>query len=363
MRVFLLFQTALSDSQSLETNGENKMKEQLEKLFNHNSLSFTETQDAFSEIFEGKVAPVVLGSFLTALKMNGYSADEIGGAAKAMIGAAEPFTRDTSVDVGEIVGTGGDKLKTINISTISGIICATLGLHVAKHGNTAVSSKTGASDVLTQLGYNVRTSKEDTRKALEDEGFAFFFAQVYHKGMRFAAPVRKALATSTIFNILGPLTNPAHVNYELLGCYDVNLLETLAKALKLTGVQRGMVINGNGMDEISIFGSTKVSELLADGSIKNYELTNKDFGITGNYTQNDLLGGTPEENATTARLILSGKGNDAHNAVISANVSAMLHLAGKTESFKDGFEIAMDAVKSGRGIEKLDAISKITNEA
>ena len=171
MRVFLLFQTALSDSQSLETNGENKMKEQLEKLFNHNSLSFTETQDAFSEIFEGKVDPVVLGSFLTALKMNGYSADEIGGAAKAMIGAAEPFTRDTSVDVGEIVGTGGDKLKTINISTISGIICATLGLHVAKHGNTAVSSKTGASDVLTQLGYNVRTSKEDTRKALEDEGY------------------------------------------------------------------------------------------------------------------------------------------------------------------------------------------------
>lgn len=170
---FLLFQTALSDSQNLETYGENRMKEQLEKLFNHNSLSFTETQNAFSEIFEGKVDPVVLGSFLTALKMNGYSADEIGGAATAMIGAAEPFTRDTSVDVGEIVGTGGDKLKTINISTISGIICATLGLHVAKHGNTAVSSKTGASDVLTQLGYNVRTSKEDTRKALEDEGFAF----------------------------------------------------------------------------------------------------------------------------------------------------------------------------------------------
>ena len=339
------------------------MKEQLEKLFNHSDLSFKETQEAFSEIFEGKVDPVILGSFLTALKMNGYCADEIGGAATAMIGAAEPFTRNTTVDVGEIVGTGGDKLKTINISTISGIICATLGLHVAKHGNTAVSSKTGASDVLSQLGYNVRTTKEATKRCLEDEGFAFFFAQVYHKGMRFAAPVRKALATSTIFNILGPLTNPAHVNYELLGCYDVNLLETLAKALKLTGVQRAMVINGNGMDEISIFGSTKVSELSADGSIRNYVLTNKDFGITGNYTQNDLLGGTPKENAATARTILSGHGTDAHNAVIGANVSAMLHLAGKTSSFKEGFELALDAVKSGRGLEKFEAIAKITNAA
>ena len=334
-----------------------------EKLYAHENLTFAETHAFFKEIFEGKVDPVVLGSVLTALKMNGYTADEIGGAATAMIGAALPFTRDASVDVGEIVGTGGDKLKTINISTISGIICATLGLHVAKHGNTAVSSKTGASDVLSALGYNVRTNQDNTRECLEKEGFAFFFAQVYHAGMRFAGPVRKALGTSTIFNILGPLTNPAHVNYELLGCYDVNLLETMAKSMKLTGVQRGMVINGNGMDEISIFGETKVSELLADGSIKNYTLTNKDFGIKGNYSQNDLLGGTPEENAETARKILSGKGCDAHNAVIAANVAAMLHLAGVESKFSDGFEKAMVAVKSGKGIEKLETICKLTQHA
>ncbi|MGN1281515.1 MAG: anthranilate phosphoribosyltransferase [Succinivibrio sp.] len=337
------------------------MNELLEKLYSHQDLSFDETKLVFNDLFAGKIEPVQLGSLLTALKMNGYKPDEIGGAATAMISSALPFERNTSIDVGEIVGTGGDKLKTINISTISGIICATLGLHVAKHGNTAVSSKTGASDVLTALGYNVRTSQENTRKCLEDEGFAFFFAQVYHTGMKYAAPVRKALGTSTIFNILGPLTNPARVNYELLGCYDVNLLKTMAQALKLTGVQRGMVINGNGMDEISIFGTTKVAELFEDGSIREYELTNKDFGISGSYTQNDLLGGTPEENANTAKTILQGKGTDAHNAVIAANVSAMLHLAKKTDSFKEGFEIAMDAIRSGRGFDKLERISKITN--
>lgn len=333
-----------------------------EKLYAYNDLTFEETSSLFKDIFAGNVDPIVLGSTLTALKMKGYTADEIGGAASAMISAAEPFERDTSVDVGEIVGTGGDKLKTINISTISAIICATLGLHVAKHGNTAVSSKTGASDVLSNLGYNIRADKDITRECLEKEGFAFFFAQVYHKGMRFAAPVRKALGTSTIFNILGPLSNPSHVNYELLGCYDVNLLDTMANALKLTGVKRGMVINGNGMDEISIFGSTKVTELLEDGSLKKYELTNKDFGITGNYTQNDLLGGEPDYNARIARKILSGKGCDAHNAVIGANVSAMLHLAGKEPDFKKGFEIAMDAIKSGRGVEKLDKIAALTNK-
>ena len=278
-----------------------------------------------------------------------------------MIDSALPFERERSIDTGEIVGTGGDRLKTINISTISAFVCATLGLHVAKHGNTAVSSKSGASDVLTELGYNIRAEADITRKCLEEEGFAFFFAQKYHTGMKYAAPVRKALGTSTIFNILGPLTNPARVNYELLGCYDVNLLETLARSLKLTGVQRAMVINGNGMDEISIFGKTHVSELNTDGSIRDYELTCEDFGIKGNYCQKDLEGGSPEENAVFARNVLSGKGTDAHHAVVAANVSAMLHLAGVEENFKHGYQMAMDTILSGRAIEKFETIAKLTN--
>ncbi|MGN0902902.1 MAG: anthranilate phosphoribosyltransferase, partial [Succinivibrio sp.] len=222
------------------------MHELLEKLYRHETLDFNETKSIFKEIFAGNLDPIVFGSLLTALKMNGYTADEIGGAASAMIEASLPFERNLSIEVGEIVGTGGDKLKTFNISTVSAILCATLGLKVAKHGNTAVSSKSGASDVLTELGYNVKAEEKDSLKNLEQAGFAFFFAQKYHTGMRFAAPVRKALGTSTIFNILGPLTNPAHVDYELLGCYDTNLLETMASALKLNGVKRAMVINGNG---------------------------------------------------------------------------------------------------------------------
>lgn len=337
------------------------MNSLLEKLYAKEDLSFTETNLIFKDIFAGKIDPIVFGSLLTSLKMNGYTADEIGGAATAMIDAALPFERERSIDTGEIVGTGGDRLKTINISTISAFVCATLGLHVAKHGNTAVSSKSGASDVLTELGYNIRAEADITRKCLEEEGFAFFFAQKYHTGMKYAAPVRKALGTSTIFNILGPLTNPARVNYELLGCYDVNLLETLARSLKLTGVQRAMVINGNGMDEISIFGQTHVAELKKDGTITNYILTNEDFGIRGNFRQEDLVGGSPEENARSARAVLEGRGTDAHNAVVAANVSAMLYLAEKVNNFKDGYEMAYDTIRSGRAIEKLETITRMSN--
>lgn len=336
------------------------MKDIIEKLYNKENLSFDETKTIFEEIFAGKLDPIVFSSVLTAMKIKGYCSDELGGAANAMISAALPFNRNRDICVGEIVGTGGDKLKTINISTISAIVCASLGLHVAKHGNTAVSSKSGASDVLTQLGYNIRAEQKDTLRALEEQGFAFFFAQKYHTGMKYAAPVRKALGTSTIFNILGPICNPAHVDYELLGCYDENLLEDMSLALKLNNVKRAMVINGNGMDEISIFGQTKVCELLENGDTRKYTLTNEDFGIKGNYTQSDLTGGDAVENAKTAKQILSGKGCDAHNAVIAANTSAMLYLAGKTDNFKSGFEMALEEIKSGRALNRFEKIAKIS---
>jgi anthranilate phosphoribosyltransferase len=336
------------------------MNATLEKLYKGQDITTEETSAFFKDIFEGKVDPIVLSSFLTALKINGYTAEEIGGAASAMINAAKPFPRDRSIDVGEIVGTGGDCLHTINISTMAAIVCATLGLHVAKHGNTAVSSKSGASDVLTALGYNIRCDEKLTLMNLEQNGFAFFFAQVYHSGMRFAGPVRKALGTSTIFNILGPLTNPARVDYELLGCYDPNLLTTLARGMRISGVERGMVINGNGMDEISVFGETKVAEYGKDGEIREYVLTNKDFGITGSYTQEMLEGGDAEHNAQVARDVLSGKGTPAQRDVVCANASAMLHLAGKASSFKDGFEMAREALQGGKCIEKLEQVVAVS---
>ncbi len=336
------------------------MNASLEKLYTGANLSTAETADLFKKIFAGEVDPVVLGSLLTALKMNGYTADEIGGAATAMIDAAVPFKRDRSIDVGEIVGTGGDCLHTINISTMAAMVCAALGLHVAKHGNTAVSSSSGASDVLAALGYDIRCDQEKTLKNLEQNGFAFFFAQVYHKGMKFAGPVRKALGTSTIFNILGPLTNPARVNYELLGCYDPKMLKTLAQALKLTGVERGMVINGSGMDEIAIFGVTKVAELHRDGSITEYELTNKDFGIEGSFTQDELTGGDAQQNAKVATEVLQGRGTPAQKAVVAANAAAMLYLAGKAKDFREGYTMARQCLASGKPYEKLQQVVAVS---
>ncbi len=338
------------------------MNATLEKLYKGQDLTSGETKAVFADIFSGKMDPVVLGSLLTALKMNGYTADEIGGAASAMIEAADPFARNRAIEVGEIVGTGGDKLATINISTMSAILLSAMGLHVAKHGNTAVSSKSGASDVLTALGYNIRATKENTLKNLEEEGFAFFFAQIYHKGMRFAGPVRKALGTSTIFNVLGPLTNPARVDYELLGCYDTALLTTMAKALHLTGVKRAMVINGNGMDEISVFGETKVAELKEDGSIIEYTLTNDDFGITGDFNQKMLEGGDAEFNANVAREVLKGCGTEAQKAVVCANSAAMLYLAGKAKNVKEGYEMAAKFLATGKAIDKLNAVCAISNQ-
>ena len=334
----------------------------LEKLYAGTSLNSAETNSIFNDIFAGKFEPLVLSSLLTALKMNGYSAEEIGGAAAAMLHAAMPFERDRSIYTGEIVGTGGDCLKTINISTLAGIICATLGLHIAKHGSSAVSSKTGASDVLSVLGYNLFASADSTRKNLEQEGFAFFFAQHYHKGMRFVTPVRKALGTSTIFNILGPLTNPAHVDYQLLGCYDPTLLDIMARALKITGVQRAMVVNGNGMDEISIFGHTNYTELFEDGHIESGILDNHNFGIKGEFNQAQLEGGSPEDNARIAQEVLAGKGTDAQNCVVAANAAALLRLSGTMPNLKQGFEMAYEAIKSGRGEAKLAAICKISQE-
>ena len=202
----------------------------LEKIYDGSSLSTTETESVFAEMFAGKLDPVLCSSLLTAMKMNGYTASEIGGAASAMLNAAVHFERDLSIDTGDIVGTGGDCLSTINISTLAAIVCAELGLHIAKHGNTAVSSKTGASDLLQQLGYDIRCPQELSRKNLEENGFAFIFAQVYHPGMRFIAPIRKKLSTSTIFNLLGPLCNPCRINYQILGCYDPTQLVTMVKA-------------------------------------------------------------------------------------------------------------------------------------
>ncbi|MBU3826699.1 MAG: anthranilate phosphoribosyltransferase [Candidatus Anaerobiospirillum merdipullorum] len=334
---------------------------QLNKLYAGKSLSLEESQEIFASIFAGKLSDIELSSLVTALKIKGESESEVAGAALAMLDKASPFKRPDSL-VGEIVGTGGDGFNTINISTITAIMAASLGLTIAKHGNRAVSSKTGASDLLKALGYNIEADSETLSHCLSQEGFAFMFAQKFHQAMRYAAPVRQSLKTRTIFNLLGPLTNPAHPDYELMGVYDKDLLVMMAQTLRLTGVKRALCVNGSGLDEIANFGTTYYSHLHDDGRVTTGVLTKESFGIHQDYRVEDLIGGSPEENAVTARAILSGKGNDAQNSAIAVNLSALLSLAGKCEDFKSGFDMGMDALKSGIGIQKLERLVKASNE-
>ena len=337
------------------------MLNQFNKLYQGSSLSETESRDVFAEIFKGKLNEAQLSSLITALKIKGENQDEIAGAALAMLDAAEKFPRP-QIRIGEIVGTGGDCLNTINISTLSAIFASCLGLYIAKHGNRAVSSKTGASDLLKALGYNLNLTPDLSAELLLKEGFAFMFAQTYHKAMKFAAPVRQSLQTRTIFNLLGPLTNPAHPDYELLGVYDKELLPLMAKTLYKTGIKRALCVNGNGMDEIAPFGITHYAELKEDGTVITGFMTKETFGITDEYTQDDLKGGSPEDNAAIALNILKGKGTDAQNAAIAVNTSALLYLADCVSSFKEGYDVALSVIKSGIGLEKLCRLCSYTED-
>lgn len=337
------------------------MLNQFNKLYQGSSLSETESRDVFAEIFKGKLNEAQLSSLITALKIKGENQDEIAGAALAMLDAAEKFPRP-QIRIGEIVGTGGDCLNTINISTLSAIFASCLGLYIAKHGNRAVSSKTGASDLLKALGYNLNLTPDLSAELLLKEGFTFMFAQTYHKAMKFAAPVRQSLQTRTIFNLLGPLTNPAHPDYELLGVYDKELLPLMAKTLYKTGIKRALCVNGNGMDEIAPFGITHYAELKEDGTVITGFMTKETFGITDEYTQDDLKGGSPEDNAAIALNILKGKGTDAQNAAIAVNTSALLYLADRVSSFKEGYDAALSVIKSGIGLEKLCRLCSYTED-
>ncbi|MCR5085058.1 MAG: anthranilate phosphoribosyltransferase [Succinivibrionaceae bacterium] len=333
-----------------------------EKLYKGESLTQGESEATFDQIFSGSLDTIQLSSFLTALKMKGETASEVAGAATAMLKAATPFPKSSDYELGEIVGTGGDALFTINISTMSAVVAAEMGLHIGKHGNRSVSSKCGASDVLAALGYHLDISPEATRSIIDHEGFAFFFAPVYHSAMRFAAPVRKSLGTRTIFNILGPLTNPGHADYAVIGVYDKSLTRIVAETLRLTGMKRAIVACGNGMDEISIFGETHYTELFADGHTEDGIFTRETFGIEKEFCQDDLRGGTPEENRQITIDILSGRGKEAHRLVVAANTAALVHLARGT-AMRDAFNEALRCIDSGRCLARLERVISLTNSA
>ena len=336
------------------------IKEAIIKIVNKGDLTFDEAYTVMNEIMSGETTPTQNAAFLSALSTKSAKAettDEIAGCAKAMRDHATKV--ETGMDVFEIVGTGGDNAHSFNISTTSALVAAAGGMKVAKHGNRAASSLCGTADCLEALGVNIDQSPERCVDMLKEAGMCFFFAQKYHSSMKYVGPIRKELGFRTVFNILGPLTNPGNPKMQLLGVYDEYLVEPLAQVLCSLGIERGMVVYGmDKLDEISLSAPTKICEF-KDGWYKTYTIEPEDFGFE-KCTKDDLKGGTPEENAKITIDILNGAKGHKRNAVL-LNAGASLYIGGKADSFKDGVKLATEIIDSGKCIEVLNKMIEVSN--
>lgn len=335
------------------------IKEAIVKIVNKADLTYDEAYAVMNEIMSGGTTPTQNAAFLAALSTKSARAettDEIAGCAAAMRDHAVKV--ETDMDLFEIVGTGGDNAHSFNISTTSALVAAAGGMKVAKHGNRAASSQCGTADCLEALGVNIRQSPEKCVELLRDVGMCFFFAQEYHTSMKYVGAIRKELGFRTVFNILGPLTNPASPKRQLLGVYDEYLAEPLAQVLINLGVQRGMVVYGQDkLDEISLCAPTTVCEF-KDGWLKNYTITPEEFGFE-RCTREDLKGGAPEENAAMTRAILNGERGHKRNAVLM-NAGAALYIGGKADSMKAGVALAAELIDSGKAAATLDKLIKLS---
>lgn len=336
------------------------IKEAIVKIVNKEDLTYSEAYEVMNEIMGGETTPTQNAAFLAALSTKSAKAettDEIAGCATAMRDHATKV--ETGLDVFEIVGTGGDNAHSFNISTTSAIVAAAGGMKVAKHGNRAASSKCGTADCLEALGVNIQQDPDKCVELLNEVGMCFFFAQKYHTSMKYVGAIRKELGFRTVFNILGPLTNPGSPKMQLLGVYDEYLVQPLAQVLINLGVKRGMVVYGQDkLDEISMSAPTTVCEF-KDGWMKNYVIKPEDFGME-RCTKEDLVGGTPEENAAITRAILSGEKGHKTNAVL-LNAGASLYIGGKAESFEAGIKLAEEIIDSGKALETLNKLVEVSN--
>ncbi len=337
------------------------IKEAIEKIVNKEDLTYDEAYAVMNEIMGGETSPTQNAAFLSALSTKSARAettDEIAGCAAAMRDHATKV--DTGMDIFEIVGTGGDGAGSFNISTTSALVAATAGMKVAKHGNRAASSKCGTADCLEALGVNIDQSPEKCIELLNEVGICFFFAQKYHTSMKYVGAIRKELGFRTVFNILGPLTNPGTPTMQLLGVYDEYLVEPLTQVLISLGVKRGMVVYGRDkLDEISMSAPTKVSEI-RDGWYRTMVIKPEDFGLK-TCSKDDLKGGTPEENAEITRSILSGKEKGPKRDAILLNAGASLYIGGVAGTFKDGVKKAAEILDSGKAIETLERFIEVSN--
>ena len=336
------------------------IKEAIVKIVNKEDLTYSEAYAVMNEIMNGETSPTQNAAFLASLSTKSAKAettDEIAGCAAAMRDHATKV--ETGMDVFEIVGTGGDNAQSFNISTTAAIIAASGGMKVAKHGNRAASSNSGTADCLEALGVNISQSPKKCVELLNDVGMCFFFAQQYHSSMKYVGAIRRELGFRTVFNILGPLTNPASPKMQLLGVYDAYLVEPLAQVLINLGVKRGMVVHGTEkLDEISIAAPTKVCEF-KDGWLKSYVIKPEDFGFE-RCTKDDIKGGTPDDNARITHDILSGKKGHQRNAVL-LNAGAALYIGGKADSMKEGVSLAAELIDSGKALQTLEKLIKASN--
>lgn len=335
------------------------IKEAILKLSKKENLNYKEAKEVMNEIMSGKATAVQMSSYLTALSMKGETIEEITGSAAGM--RANCIKLLHNMEVLEIVGTGGDNSNSFNISTASAIVIAAGGVAVAKHGNRAASSKCGAADVLEELGININISPEKSREILSKINICFLFAQNYHIAMKYVAPVRKELGIRTVFNILGPLSNPAGANIELMGVYDESLIEPLAKVMQNLGVKRGMVVYGTDkIDEISMSSETKVCEILDKENLKSYTISPKDFGYDF-CDKKELEGGSVKENAEIIRNIFNLKDNGAKRKAVCMNAGAGFYIAKKVKNIKEGVQMAENLIDEKKAFEKLEDFIKESN--
>jgi anthranilate phosphoribosyltransferase len=334
-------------------------RDSLEKIVGNLDLGEEEMGDMITEIFGGAITDAQIGAMMAALATKGETFEELAGAARAMRRKALRVQSSAGTVV-DTCGTGGDGAKTFNISTTTAFVVAGCGVTVAKHGNRSISSQCGSADLLETLGVKIDTEPEIVEEALQEIGIGFLFAPVYHGAMRFAANARKEVGLRSIFNMLGPLTNPAAANCQLLGVYAPELTEMFANALNLLGTKRAFVVHGHdGLDEISVCAPTRISEL-KDGLVRTYDITPEQF-FKRLADPRDLLGGDPETNATITLGILKGE-TGAKRDVVLINAAAALVAAGKAENTKDGLQLAETAIDSGAAMEKLNTLITFTRE-
>jgi anthranilate phosphoribosyltransferase len=337
---------------------ENNLNKTLDRICAQESLSQKESHDLFSKIVCGELSPVEISALLVSLKAKGETPEEIAGAAQALRTAAAAFNTQ-GLTVADSCGTGGDGMHTVNISTATALVAAEAGLPIAKHGNRSISSACGSADVLEQCGIKIDADPAVSTQSLAELGICFLFAPSYHSGMKHAMPIRRELRVRTIFNLIGPLSNPAQPAWQVVGVYDPALCVPLARTLGLLGCQAALVVHGSGLDEIAIHGNTTAA-YWHDNQLEQLTINPKSLGLKEEPIE-ALKGGQPEENASWLKNLLSGQASPAHFAAVAVNAGALLWISGQTDSHKRGVEKALDILYEGKTIKRLERWAEITH--